>query len=112
MTYSLCDVDLDDCGGAEGRLASVSGLHHQGPGEVPLLGDVLNDGHRLDVGLQHDLAGVDVDVEDVVVRVGFHDGVLDDVVGHLGVVIYSLRKCGELKTITLTFRFFISSQGE
>lgn len=93
VTHSLGDVDLDDCGGAEGRLASVSGLHHQGPGEVALLGDVLNDGHRLDVGLEHDLPGVGVNVEDVVVRLSFHDGVLDDVVRHLCIIVYSLRKC-------------------
>lgn len=90
-TYSFGDVDLDDCSGGEGRLASVPGLDHQGPGAVSLLGDVLNDGHRLDVGLEHDLPCVGVNVKDVVVRLGSHDGVLNNVVGHFCVIVLSLR---------------------
>lgn len=89
-THSLCDVDLDHCRGAEGRLSSVPGLHHQRPGAVPLLGDVLNDGHGLDVGLEHDLPSVSVDVEDVVVRFGLHDGVLNHIVGNFCVVVHGL----------------------
>lgn len=89
-THRFGDVDLDHGGGAEGRLAHVTGLHHQRPGEVVLLGDVLNDGHGLDVRLEVDLAGVGVDVKDVVVWLGFHDGVLDHIVGNLCIVVYGL----------------------
>lgn len=89
-TYSFSDVDLDDRSGAEGRLASVPGLHHQGPGAVSLLGDVLNDGHRLDVGLEHDLPCVSVNVKDVVVRFSFHDGILNNIVGYFCIIVYSL----------------------
>lgn len=89
-TYSFSDVDLDDCGGAEGWLASVPGLHHQGPGAVSLLGDVLNDGHGLDIRLEHNLPRVSINVKDVVVWFSFHDGVLDDVVGDFCIIIDSL----------------------
>lgn len=90
MTYSLSDVNLDHRCGAEGRLALVPGLNHQGPGAVCLFGDVLNDSHGLDVGLEYDLARVGVDVEDVVVRLSSHDGVLDNIVGYFGIVVYGL----------------------
>lgn len=100
-TYGFSDVDLDDRRGAEGRLAAVPSLHHQWPGAVPLLGDVLNDGHGLDVGLEHDLPRVSVDIKDVVVWLGFHDGVLDNVVWHFCIVIYSLRRCVSVKKIIL-----------
>lgn len=92
-TYSFSDVDLDDCRGAEGRLAPVAGLHHQRPGAVSLLGDVLNDGHRLDIGLEHDLPRVSIDVKDVVVWIRFHDGILDDIVGYFCIIVYSLCGC-------------------
>lgn len=89
-TYCFSDVDLDNSGGAERRLAPVSGLHHERPGAVPLLGDVLNDGHGLDVRFEIDLAGVSVNVKDVAVWLGSHDGVLDDIVGYFCVIIHSL----------------------
>lgn len=92
VTYSFSDVDLDDRSGAEGRLAAVPGLHHQRPGAVCLLGDVLNDSHRLNVGLQHDLPCVSVNVKYVVVWLSFHDGILNDIVGYFCILVHSL--CG------------------
>lgn len=88
-SYRLGDVDVDDGGGAEGRRASVPGLDHQRPRAVLLLGDVLHDLHGLDEGLQHDLPSGDVDVKGVV-GVGLHDGIFNDVVGRLGIVIHRL----------------------
>lgn len=89
-TYSFSDVDFDDCGSAEGRLALISGLYHQRPGTVPLLGDVLNDGHRLDVGFEHYLPCVSVDVKNIAVWVRFHDGILDNIVGYFCIIVYCL----------------------
>ena len=92
VTYSFSDVDPEHGGGAEGRLSPVPGLDHQGPGAVLFLGDVLNDGHGLDVGLELDLSGVRVNVKDVVVWLSFHDGVLDNIVGYFCIIVYSLPK--------------------
>lgn len=88
-SYRLGDVDVDHGGRAERRRTSVPGLDHQGPLAVLLLGDVLHDLHGLDVRLQLDLPCVGVDVKGVV-RIGRHDGVLDDVVWRLRVFIHCL----------------------
>lgn len=93
VTYSFGNVDLNNRGGGEGWLASVPGLHHQGPGAVLLLGDVLNDGHRLNVGFEHDLPRISIDVKDVVVWLSFHDCVLDNIVGYFCIIVYCLCRC-------------------
>lgn len=90
-SYRLCDVDVDHSCRAEGRRASVPGLDHQRPLAVLLLGDVLHDLHGLDVRLQKDLTSVGVDIKRVV-RIGCHDGVLDDVVRRLRVLVHCLQE--------------------
>lgn len=89
-SYRLSDVDLHHCCCAKGGLSSVSGLDHQGPLAVLLLGDVVHDLQRLDVRLELDLACGPVDLK-YVVWVGSHDGVLDHIVRLLRIFIYSLQ---------------------
>lgn len=88
-SYRLGDIDIDHGCCAEGWRASVPGLDHQRPLAVLLLGDVLNNLHGLDVGLQLDLPSVGVDIK-CIVRIGCHDGVLDDIVWRLCIVIHCL----------------------
>lgn len=91
-TYGFSDANLDDCSGAEGRLASISSLYHQGPGVVSFFGNVLNDGHWLDIGLELDLSRVRVNVKDVVVRLSVHDGILNNIVWYFCVIVYGLKR--------------------
>lgn len=88
-SYRLGDVDVDHGCRAKGRRPSVPGLDHQRPLAVLLLGDVLHNLHGLDVRLQLDLPRLGVDVE-CVIGVSFHDGVLYDIVGRLGVLVHCL----------------------
>lgn len=90
-SYRLGDVDVEHSCGAEGGRAAVPRLHHQGPRAVLLLGDVVDDLQGLDVGPQLDVARRAVDDEDIVVGLRLHDGILDDVVGRLRVLVHRLR---------------------
>lgn len=88
-SYRLCDIDINHGCCAEGWRASVPGLHHQRPLAVLLLGDVLYNLHWFDEGLQLDLPSVWVDVKRIV-RISRHDGVLNEVVWRLCIVIHCL----------------------
>ena len=73
------------------RVWREPGHHQQRPLALLRLGDVVDDLHGLDVGLEFDHARVAVDVEDVL-GVRLHDGVLDDVVGGLCDFVHRLWK--------------------
>lgn len=90
-SYRLGDVDIDHGGRAEGWRTSIPGLDHQRPLAVLLYCDVLHNLHGLDVWLQLNLTSVTVDVK-CIVRVGFHYGVLDDIVWRLCVIIHGLDR--------------------
>lgn len=88
-SYRLSDVNLHHCCCAKGWLSSVTGLDDQGPLAVLLLGDVVHNLQRFDIRFKLDFACGPVDLE-YVVRVSSHDGVLNDIVRLLRILIYSL----------------------
>lgn len=88
-SYRLCDIDVDNGCCAEGRRAPVPGLDHHRPLAVLLLGDVMHNLHRLNVGFQFDLASVCIDLKCIVGICG-HDGVFNDIVWRLSVFIHGL----------------------
>lgn len=90
ITYCFCDINFHKCGCTERRRASVSGLDHHRPGAVFLICDVLNYVHWLDVGLQFDFSCICIDVKDIV-RFCFHDGILNNIVWLLCIIVYCLN---------------------
>ncbi len=87
---ALRDLDFHDRRCAEGWRASIASLDHHRPPAVFLFGDVLHDLHRLDVRFEPNLSCGGVNVEDVV-WIGFHDGIFNQVIGFLRVLIHSLE---------------------
>ncbi len=89
-SHRLRDLDFHDRRCAERRRPSIASLDHHRPPAVFLFGDVLHDLHRLDVRFEPNLSCGGVNVEDVV-WIGFHDGIFNQVIGFLRVLIHSLE---------------------
>lgn len=90
LSYRLCDVNFQYSSGTEGREASISSLDHHRPPAVFPFSDVLHNLHRFDEWFQLDLTSGCVDVKDVV-WIGFHNGVFNEIIRFLCVVIHGLN---------------------
>lgn len=103
FAYLFCDINLQNCSGAEGRGASVFGLDHQWPYAVFIVRDVVDDVQRSDIGFQLDFPSALVNVKHIG-WICLHDGIIHNVVGLFRILVYSL--VGEvLKTKVLLFVF-------
>lgn len=89
FAYLFCDINLENCCGAEGWGASVLGLDHQWPYAVLVVGDVVDDVQRSDIGFQLDFPSALVYVKHIG-WICLHDGIIHYVVGFFCVLVYSL----------------------
>lgn len=89
FAYLFCDVNLQNCCGAEGRGASVFGLDHQWPYAVFVVCDVVDDVQRSDIGFQLDFPSALVYVKHIG-WICLHDGIIHNVVGFFCILVYSL----------------------